>query len=131
MLKTERDIYEEVAAASPAGGHWTRIESPVSPGVADTFYCYGGRQTWIEFKVFPRGLRRSQAGWAAKLIKAGGRYAVIFGRTSGARIWLWGKMLSIPDVAPLVKRVSEEDLRGWHHAEDRYVIGAMLRDMGL
>lgn len=60
--------------------HWSRIENVAGSGIPDLNGCYGGKELWVELKMF-RGkqisLRNSQLVWTAKHLQAGGDVVLI------------------------------------------------------
>ena len=57
--------------------HWVRIENEVGAGQPDVEYCVDGICGWLELKVWPRALERTQVLWSRERIKAGGAVHVL------------------------------------------------------
>lgn len=58
-------------------GHWTRIESPISPGIPDCLVMHQGMEFWVELKYLTRyeaglGTSKAQRLWHELYHERGG-----------------------------------------------------------
>jgi hypothetical protein len=54
LMPTEDDVWRDLRGGLPPG-HYTRIESPISPGVPDVNFCVNGPvEGWVELKYTER-----------------------------------------------------------------------------
>lgn len=95
-------------------GHFSRIESPITPGLPDVYFNTGGFRGWLELKVARRakaktpfrtyGLRDSQIKWIKAEIGMGGGVWII--AQVGREVFF------VPGtLAPVFKKLTLEALR--------------------
>ena len=86
----ERDFWKLIKRNTPKV-HWTRVESPGSPGVPDVNGCRDGVEAWLELTIL-RGrkveLRPAQVAWLISRSRAGGRSWIV-ARHDDGRIFVW------------------------------------------
>ena len=80
---TETELYHEIdkgfrsIIADGFPYHFTRIESPSTPGIADINCCIDGHEFWIEGKIDNNILNSMQISWQKQRINAGGKVYII------------------------------------------------------
>ena len=81
-MSSERALWLWLKPRLPLAGHYTRIESEISPGFPDIHYTFAGISGTLELKCsyYPKakfpfksiGIRKSQIDWIRDELSAGG-----------------------------------------------------------
>lgn len=77
MAKPEQGMWKYLRKRLLAWGHFVRVENDVEVGMPDVNFCIDGREGWLELKVWPRELERTQVVWALQRTAARGYVRVL------------------------------------------------------